>query len=121
MVGHDRSSPDKSKLPRCQKGDGSSLRIVPSYIEGGYFSEANCVTITDGERTAVYVPYEVNPHPHLRVVDAKEPDWRVLLENLVRQIQAGDPHDKGGHRLRRNVHYIEAAEALGISDSVRLR
>lgn len=43
-------------LPRCDKLDGSSLRIVSAYTEAGYFCEVNCVTITDGERTAVYVP-----------------------------------------------------------------
>lgn len=32
------------------------LRIVPAYVEAGWFTEANCVTLTDGERRAVYVP-----------------------------------------------------------------
>lgn len=43
-------------LPRCENLDGTRLRIVPRYTEAGKFCEANCVTITDGERTAVYVP-----------------------------------------------------------------
>lgn len=43
-------------LPRCDEMDGSSLRILPRYTESGYFCEANVVWITDGTRTAVYVP-----------------------------------------------------------------
>lgn len=43
-------------LPRCDKLDGSSLSILPAYTEAGMFCEANCLTVTDGERTAVYVP-----------------------------------------------------------------
>jgi hypothetical protein len=49
----------ESALPRCSKMDGSTLRFVPSYTEAGWFVEANCVTITDGERTAVYVPFAI--------------------------------------------------------------
>jgi hypothetical protein len=49
----------QSNLPRCTRMDGSGLRIVPSYTEGGWFSEANCVTISDGERTALYVPAKI--------------------------------------------------------------
>ncbi len=49
----------QSNLPRCERMDGSGLRIVPSYTEGGWFSEANCVTISDGERTALYVPAKI--------------------------------------------------------------
>jgi hypothetical protein len=41
-------------LPRLLDGEG--LSIVPAYTEAGYFGEANVVTITDGERTALYVP-----------------------------------------------------------------
>lgn len=44
-------------LPRCEALDGSSLSIVPSYIEAGRLCEALSVTLTDGERTALYVPY----------------------------------------------------------------
>ena len=44
------------ELPRCENLDGSTLRIVPSYTEAGRHCEANCVTITDGDRTATYVP-----------------------------------------------------------------
>ncbi len=47
---------EANDLPRCHALDGSSLRIVPAYTESGEFGEANCITITDGERTAVYVP-----------------------------------------------------------------
>ena len=39
--------------------EGEGLTIVPRYTEAGYFGEANCVTITDGKRTAVYVPLRV--------------------------------------------------------------
>jgi hypothetical protein len=46
-------------LPRCDKLDGSTLRIVPAYTEAGRYAEANCITVTDGERTAVYVPYRI--------------------------------------------------------------
>lgn len=51
------------RLPRCEAMDGSTLRVVPAYTEAGYFQEANAVTLTDGERTAVYVPHHVIPHP----------------------------------------------------------
>lgn len=47
---------DREALPRCPALDGSTLRIVPAYTEAGRLCEANCVTITDGVRTAVYVP-----------------------------------------------------------------
>jgi hypothetical protein len=30
--------------------------VVPAYVEAGWFSEANCVTLSDGEREVVYVP-----------------------------------------------------------------
>ena len=43
-------------IPRCASLDGTGLKIVPAYTEAGRFTEANCVTITDGERTAEYVP-----------------------------------------------------------------
>lgn len=33
-----------------------TLTIVPKYVEAGWFSEANCVTLSDGERTKLYVP-----------------------------------------------------------------
>jgi hypothetical protein len=50
------TTPDwASVLPRCDRLDGSSLRIVPAYTEAGRYGEANCITVTDGERTAVYV------------------------------------------------------------------
>lgn len=48
---------DESDLPRCDKLDGSTLKIVPRYIEAGRLCEANVITITDGERTAIYVPH----------------------------------------------------------------
>lgn len=46
-------------LPRCIEMYGSTLKIVPACTEAGYFQEANCVTITDGERTAIYVPFKI--------------------------------------------------------------
>ena len=47
-------------LPRCEKLDGSTLRIVSTYTEAGYFCEANCVTIEDKEgRRALYAPVKV--------------------------------------------------------------
>ena len=55
----------REKLPRCDKLDGSTLRIVPAYTEAGYFCEANCVTITDGERSAVFVPQAELLHAEL--------------------------------------------------------
>lgn len=48
---------DAEDIPRCPELDGSTLRIVPNYTEAGWFAEANAVTITDGERTAIYVPF----------------------------------------------------------------
>ena len=61
------------RLPRCDEMDGSTLRIVPSYIEAGMFCEANCVTITDGERTALYVPLRIVTDDEL---EAERADWR---------------------------------------------
>lgn len=49
--------PSAEKIPRCEALDGSSLRIVPAYTEAGRLCEANAVTITDGERACVYVPF----------------------------------------------------------------
>jgi hypothetical protein len=45
-------------VPRCGNLDGSSLSIVVGNIEAGRFCEAHAVTITDGTRSAVYVPLE---------------------------------------------------------------
>ena len=55
-------------IPRCLVLDGSTLKIVPAYTEAGWFTEANCITVTDGERTAVYVPYKTvrEPSPYGR-------------------------------------------------------
>jgi hypothetical protein len=40
--------------------ESESLRIFPAYVEAGYFSEANCVTLIDIEgRKAVYVPVRI--------------------------------------------------------------
>lgn len=50
---------NRQELPRCTDMDGSTLKIVPAYTEAGYFQEANCITVTDGERTAIYIPYKV--------------------------------------------------------------
>jgi hypothetical protein len=58
----DKSPEFQFRLPRCDKMDGSTLRIVPSYTEAGMFCEANCVTISDGERTALYVPIRILGH-----------------------------------------------------------
>jgi hypothetical protein len=54
MPGNDKDENFRAGLPRSMEGEG--LRIVPAYTEAGYFGEANVVTITDGERTALYVP-----------------------------------------------------------------
>ena len=53
-----RASEPGETLPRCDRLDGSSLSIVPGNIEAGRFCEAQAVTITDGTRSAVYVPLE---------------------------------------------------------------
>jgi hypothetical protein len=34
-------------------------RSPPSYTEAGMFCEANCITITDGDRTALYIPLRI--------------------------------------------------------------
>jgi hypothetical protein len=55
-------------IPRCDKLDGSTLRIKPSYTEAGYFCEANCITVVDREgRTALYVPFKALPDSTERV------------------------------------------------------
>ena len=49
-------------IPRCEKLDGSTLRIVHTYTEAGYFCEANCITIEDTEgRRALYGPVKELP------------------------------------------------------------
>ena len=48
--------PEPHEIPRCPNLDGTSLYIVPAYTEAGMYCEANCITVTDGERTVVYVP-----------------------------------------------------------------
>ena len=48
---------------------------------------------------------------------ALQPDWRNLLEQLVLQIRGGEPRDQAGHRFTMNIHYTEAARALGIETS----
>lgn len=48
---------DPEDIPRCPEMDGSTLKIVPNFTEAGWYMEANCITVTDGERTAIYVPY----------------------------------------------------------------
>jgi hypothetical protein len=64
----------RQQLPRCQKLDGSTLSIVPDYTEAGAYKEANCVTITDGERTAVYVPHE----PGLNAVHVRHKAFTIV-------------------------------------------
>src|SRR3954464_290455 len=72
---HEIPEIDASKLPRSL--DGKELAIedpqgnigiaAGQYTEGGWFGEAREVTITDGERTAIYVPkYVVQPKPKVR-------------------------------------------------------
>jgi hypothetical protein len=51
-----------------------------------------------------------------RTRQAVQPNWGRLLEQLVLQIRAGEPRDQAGHRLTMNVHYIEAARALGFEE-----
>ena len=49
-------------IPRCEKLDGSTLRIVHTYTEAGYFCEANCITVEDAEgRRALYAPVKELP------------------------------------------------------------
>ena len=50
-------------IPRCEAMDGTGLTIVHAYTEAGYFQEANAVTLTDGTRTAIYVPIRPFPKP----------------------------------------------------------
>lgn len=50
---------EADQIPRCEELDGSTLRILPAYTEAGQFCEARCIMVTDGERTAVYVPLKV--------------------------------------------------------------
>jgi len=42
-------------VPRDEALSGS-LSIVPHYVEAGWFSEANAVTLTNGIETAIYLP-----------------------------------------------------------------
>jgi hypothetical protein len=48
---------DPAALPRSMEGEGLSI-VVGEYTEAGWFKEANVVKITDGERTALYVPFK---------------------------------------------------------------
>ena len=50
---------ERTALYEPTKGNtpiGASVSISPAYVEAGWFSEANCITLTDGQRKAVYVP-----------------------------------------------------------------
>ena len=38
---------------RIDKLDLVALKIVPAYVEAGYFSEAHCVTLSDGAGSMV--------------------------------------------------------------------
>lgn len=49
----------QARLPRSRDLNGAGLTIVPAYTEAGRYSEANCITVTDGERVAVYAAYSV--------------------------------------------------------------
>jgi len=49
---------------------GSFVKIVPKYVEAGWFSEANCVLLTDGEREVLYVPEEPLDDPEEDTVAA---------------------------------------------------
>ncbi len=49
----------QAALPRSTEGE--RLSILPRFTQAGYFGEANLVTITDGERTALYVPLSPDP------------------------------------------------------------
>lgn len=43
-----------SELPRCNNLDGSELKVVS--MEAGRFCEGLEIEVSDGERSAVYVP-----------------------------------------------------------------
>jgi len=52
-------------LPGSRALDMAAARIKPAYIEAGQFCEANCVTLTDGNRDAIFVPASNdNPPEH---------------------------------------------------------
>jgi hypothetical protein len=61
--------PEAHEIPRCPNLDGSSLFIVPAYTEAGFYCEANCITVTDGERTVVYVPAKAVDQEQVRLLD----------------------------------------------------
>lgn len=67
---NDASDDHHYALPRCDKLDGSSLRIVPAYTEAGRYCEANCIMVTDGERTAIYAPVRIVEPDEGKVVAA---------------------------------------------------
>jgi len=71
------------ELPRCPKLDGSTLRIVPAYTEAGLRCEANCVTLTDGERTAVYVPRDAGPPAMVWRLDENDPEAMAALRKAA--------------------------------------
>jgi hypothetical protein len=48
---------------RASKTPGRGAEDREGLTEELYFGEANCVTITDGERTAIYVPLGIVKRP----------------------------------------------------------
>jgi hypothetical protein len=75
----EQTQPEPHEIPRCASMDGTSLYIVPAYTEAGMYCEANCITVTDGERTVVYVPVAVAHASHGVIGD---PGYHVVDAGL---------------------------------------
>ena len=39
--------------------EGEKIHIVASYVEAGWFSEANVIKLSDGHRAATYIPIRI--------------------------------------------------------------
>lgn len=87
-VGH----PAPEALPRCPRMNGTSLRVVPAYTEAGRFQEANAVTITDGERTAVYVPAGVVSTTCCDIGCGRPATYEIVGEDPLMSTFACDSH-----------------------------
>jgi hypothetical protein len=57
LVPGERDENFSANVPRSM--DGRGLKIVKAYTDAGHRGEANCVIITDGKRTAIYVPLRI--------------------------------------------------------------
>jgi hypothetical protein len=72
-------------------------RIVPTYTEAGKFEEANVITITDGQRYALYTALQIIEGQELEPLLARAQRWdlttRCSISHALGSRGRGDPSD----------------------------